>query len=439
MLVAPVTATSWRVSKESFFPQIRAISELKLRASAGANGNQEFYTYQRFPLYAVGFSYPGSGTTVLPGIAPSSIGNADVKWETTYQYNAGIDLGMFDGRLTLTLDAYRKHTKDLLLLVDIPLSTGAENLKILQNVGSIQNQGIELGLNTTNVQSATTGGFGWTTNLNLTMNRNKVLDLGKSVDEKGNVIDRRPLSDNGFVLVGQPLGVFYAYQVDGIFQNQDDIDKLNTRAQQLSGSSSAKYQANAAPGDIRFKDNNGDGVVDEKDRAVIGNPSPKAIAGVTNNFTYKGLELSVFFQGSFGNDIYNQNRETLEYLGEARNQSTRVLNHWTPGNPNTDVPRAVVGDPNQNARYSDRFLEDGSYVRLKNLTLAYNLPTDLIKHAALSSLRLYVTSQNLITWTHYSGYDPEVSSDPFSTTGLGRDFGVYPQSRTYTVGLNASF
>ncbi len=422
----PAVSAGWRVSKESFFPQTRAISELKLRASAGANGNQEFYTYQRFPLYAVGFSYPGAGSTVLPGIAPSSIGNADVKWETTYQYNAGVDLGMFDGRLTLTLDAYRKHTKDLLTLVSIPLSTGAQSLEILQNVGSVQNQGLELGLTTVNLKAATSGAFEWSTNLNVSVNRNKVLDLGTVVDETGATVDRRLSSGNGFTLVGQPLGVFYAYQVQGIFQSKDEITK-------------AAKQDNAAPGDIRFKDLNGDGVINDKDRAVIGNPNPKAIAGVTNTFGYKGLELSVFFQGSFGNDIYNQNRETIEGMSAPLNQTTAVLNRWTPTNTNTNIPRAVRNDPNGNARYSDRFLEDGSYVRLKNLTLAYTVPGTLSKRAAISSLRVYVTGQNLITWTKYSGYDPEVSSDPFSTTGLGRDFGVYPQSRTYTVGLNASF
>ena len=422
----PAVSAGWRVSKESFFPQTKAISELKLRVSAGANGNQEFYTYQRFPLYAVGFSYPGSGSTVLPGIAPSSIGNADVKWETTYQYNAGIDLGLFGDRLTLTLDAYRKHTKDLLTLVSIPLSTGSQSLEILQNVGSVQNQGLELGLNTVNLKAATAGAFEWSTNLNVSMNRNKVLDLGTTVDEKGATIDRRLPSGNGFTLVGQPLGVFYAYQVQGIFQSRDEITK-------------AAKQDNAAPGDIRFRDLNNDGVINDKDRTVIGNPNPKAIAGVTNTFGFKGLELSVFFQGSFGNDIYNQNRETIEGMRDPLNQSTAVLNRWTPTNTGGSIPRAVRNDPNGNARYSDRFLEDGSYVRLKNLTLGYNVPATLSKRAAVSSLRVYVTGQNLITWTKYSGYDPEVSSDPFSTTGLGRDFGVYPQARTYTVGLNASF
>jgi TonB-linked SusC/RagA family outer membrane protein len=421
----PAASAGWRVSRESFFPQNKVVSDLKLRGSFGANGNQEFYTYERFSRYGVGYTYPGT-SVVAAGTTQSDIGNNDLKWETTYQYNAGLDLGLLDNRLTFTADVYRKHTKDLLLRVQIPLSTGAENRQILQNVGSIQNQGLELGLTTANVQPI--NGFGWTTNFNFTMNRNKVLDLGQSVDDKGKVVDRRIESGNGFVLKGQPLGVFYGYQVQGLFQSQAEVDAA---AKQSPG--------NTAPGDIRFRDLNGDGIINPDDRTIIGNPNPKSIAGVTNTFTFKGLELSVFFQGSFGNDIYNQNRETLESMSSPLNQTTRVLSRWTPTNRNTDVPRAIAGDPNGNARYSDRFIEDGSYVRLKNLTLAYNLPTDLIRHAALSNLRLYVTGQNLVTWTHYSGYDPEVSSDPFSTTGQGRDFGVYPQSRTYTVGLNASF
>ena len=160
---------------------------------------------------------------------------------------------------------------------------------------------------------------------------------------------------------------------------------------------------------------------------------------MTNNFSYKGLELSVFFQGQFGNEIYNQTRQILESQSDPNNQTTRVLNHWTPTNTNTDIPRPVRYDPAGNNRFSNRWLEDGSYVRLKNLTVAYNFPTTLTKHAAIQNLRLYVTGQNLITWTHYLGYDPEVSADPFSSTSFGRDYGVYPQSRTYTIGLNANF
>ncbi len=422
----PALGLGWRVSKEAFFPQNTPVSELKLRGSVGVNGNQEVYTYQRFPRYGVGFGYPGVGGTVAPGITQTDIGNDDVKWETTTQYNAGLDLGLLADRLVLTVDVYRKNTRDLLTLVDIPLSTGSGSLQILQNVGRIRNQGLELGLTTTNLRGADKG-LGWTTSLNVAFNRNRVLELGQVLNTQGQFEDRRLNSGNGFTLTGQPLGVFYGFVTDGIFQNQDEVRRGATQS------------AQTAPGDIRFRDLNGDGIINDRDRQVIGDPNPQAVGGVTNTITYRGLELSIFFQGSFGNQVYNQNRETLEAMSAPLNQDARVLNRWTPTNTNTDVPRAIFGDPNGNARYSNRFLEDGSYVRLKNLTLAYNLPADLIRRAALRNLRFYLTGQNLLTWTRYSGYDPEVSSDPFSTTGFGRDFGVYPQARTFTAGVNATF
>jgi TonB-linked SusC/RagA family outer membrane protein len=420
----PAASLAWRISKESFFPQGGPISDLKLRTSFGANGNSEIYAYQRFSRYAVGSNYQGNGTAILGGITQSDIGN-DVRWETTYQYNGGIDLSMFNNRLTFTFDIYNKHTKDLLTTVPIPVSTGAGTLSVIQNLGTVENKGIEIGLVTTNVQSDNNG-FAWTTNFNISGNRNKVLDIGTQINDAGAAVPTTIINNYSITQAGSSLGVFYGYKTAGIFQSAAEI-------------AAAPTQPNAKPGDIRFQDLNGDKVIDTKDRTVIGNPTPKAFAGITNNFSYKGLELSVFFQGSFGNDIYNANRQTIEGMTDPLNQSTRVLNRWTPTNLNTDIPRAVRNDPNQNNRLSDRFIEDGSYVRLKNLTLAYNVPATFSKHAAIQSLRVYVTGQNLITWTHYLGYDPEVSSDPFSTTGFGRDFGVYPQSRTYTVGLNATF
>jgi TonB-linked SusC/RagA family outer membrane protein len=428
----PAVSLGWRVSKEKFFPESRVISELKLRASFGANGNQEFYTYQRYARYGVGYNYQGTGSAIVGGISQSDIGN-EVKWETTYQYNGGIDLSMFNNRLAFTFDIYNKRTKDLLLSVPIAQSSGAQNLSILQNLGGIQNRGIEIGLVTTNVE-AKDGGFGWSTNFNVSGNRNKILDLGTQTNDAGVQTPRVILVDNTIQQSGIPLGVFYGYVADGLIQTQDQLSALN------AASPTKIYQAAlTAPGDIKFKDLNGDGVINASDRTIIGNPNPKAIAGVTNNFSYKGLELSVFFQGSFGNDIYNQTRTVTEGQTDPLNQSTAVLNHWTPTNTNTNIPRPVRTDPNGNNRLSTRFIEDGSYVRLKNLTLAYNIPAALAKHAAMKNLRVYVTGQNLITWTKYSGYDPEVSADPFSSTSLGRDFGVYPQSRTYTVGLNANF
>jgi TonB-linked SusC/RagA family outer membrane protein len=423
----PAVSAAWRISKESFFPQSGAISDLKLRASFGANGNQEIYAYQRFSRYSGGRNYQGGGSTIVGGIALTDIGNNDLRWETTYQYNGGLDLSLLDNRLTFTFDIYDKQTKDLLLAVPIPQSTGVDNLSVTQNIGKIQNRGIEIGLVTTNVQ-AKDNGFGWTTNFNVSGNRNKILDLGQQVNEQGASSSRNIIYSNSISQVGQPLGAFFGYTTQGIVQS-------NAEGQSLPSQNGSKPLA----GDIRFADLNGDGVITDADRSIIGNPNPKLFAGVTNNFSYKGVEVSVFFQGSFGNDIYNQTRQIIESQSDPLNQSTRVLNHWTPTNTNTDIPRPVRNDPNGNNRFSNRWVEDGSYVRLKNLTVAYNFPTTLTKHAAIQNLRLYVTGQNLITWTKYLGYDPEVSADPFSSTSFGRDYGVYPQSRTYTIGLNANF
>jgi TonB-linked SusC/RagA family outer membrane protein len=423
----PAVSAAWRVSKESFFPQSGPVSDLKLRASFGANGNQEIYTYQRFSRFSTGYLYQGTGSTIVGGITQSNIGNNDLRWETTYQYNGGLDLSLLDNRLTFTFDIYNKQTRDLLLDVPIPVSTGVDALNVTQNIGKIQNRGIEIGLVTTNVL-AQDNGFGWTTNFNVSGNRNQILDLGPQTNDAGVVSARNIIAGERISQVGQPLGAFYGHRVQGIVQS--DAEGLNLATQNGN---------RPKAGDIRFVDTNGDGAITDADRVIIGNPNPKAFAGVTNNFSYKGLELSVFFQGQFGNQIYNQTRQIIESQSDPYNQSTRVLNHWTPTNTNTDIPRPVRNDPQGNNRFSDRWLEDGSYVRLKNVTLAYTIPTTLSKRASIQSLRVYVTGQNLITWTKYLGYDPEVSADPFSSTAFGRDYGVYPQARTYTVGINATF
>ena len=423
----PAVSVGWNVAKEAFFPQNTAVSNLKLRASFGANGNQEIYTYQRFSRYSAGSNYQGAGSSILGGITQGTIGNNDLRWETTYQYNGGLDLGLLNNRLTFTFDIYNKQTKDLLLDVPIPVSTGAGSLSVTQNIGRVENKGIELGLVTTNVQPKD-GGFGWTTNFNVSGNRNRIVDLGTQISDAGVTTGRSIINSYSISQPGQALGAFYGYQVQGIFQSD---------AEGRAGATQNGSKGRA--GDIQFRDVNGDGVINDQDRTIIGNPNPKAFAGVTNNFSFKGLELSVFFQGSFGNEIYNQNRQILESQSDPLNQSVSVLNHWSPINTNTDIPRPVRNDPNGNNRFSTRWIEDGSYVRLKNVTLAYTVPVGLSQRAAIKSLRVYATAQNLVTWTRYKGYDPEVSADPFSSTGFGRDYGVYPQSRTYTVGLNANF
>jgi TonB-linked SusC/RagA family outer membrane protein len=423
----PAASLAWRLSKESFFPQSTTVSDVKLRASFGANGNQEIYPYQRFAQYGPGSNYQGTGSAIAGGTTQTVIGNNDLRWETTYQYNAGIDIGLFNNRLTLNVDVYNKQTRDLLLNVPIPVSTGAQSLSVLQNLGSIENKGLEIGLSTTNISSEN-GSFGWTTSLNVSGNRNRIRDLGTRVNDAGVAAPTVIINGAQVSQAGSPLGSFYGYRALGIVQS-------DAEGQNLATQNGVRPKA----GDIRFADLNGDGIINGNDQTIIGNPNPKAFAGVTNNFSYKGLELSVFFQGQFGNEIYNQTRQILESQSDPNNQLVSVLNHWSPTNTNTNIPRPVRYDPAGNNRFSNRWLEDGSYVRLKNVTLAYTIPTSISKRAALSNIRVYVTAQNLVTWTKYTGYDPEVSANPFSTTNPGVDYGVYPQSRTYTVGLNATF
>lgn len=421
----PAVSAAWRISQEPFFQKNGTLDELKLRASFGANGNQNIGVYDRYSTYGTGYNYSnytGDGS-VAGGIAPSVIGNNDLKWETTYQTNIGLDFGLFNDRLTITADAYLKKTDNLLTAVPLSNSSGAQNSTITENIGKVQNKGFELGINSVNVRSAD---FNWTTQFNFSLNRNKVVDLGTQVDQTGKTVDRQIINDFSIVQKGQPLGAFYGYVVQGIFQNAAEI-------------AGAAKQPNAAPGDLRYADLNGDGVIDNNDRKVIGNPNPKFISGITNTFAFKGVDLSFFFQGSFGGQIYNENRTFIENMANPFNQSTAVLNAWTHAGQQTNIPRETYGDPNQNNRFSTQYLETGTYVRLKNLTLGYTLPSPLLHSIGISSARIYLAGQNLLTFTKYKGYDPEVNANPLSSTAFGVDFGVYPTAVTYTLGINVQF
>lgn len=418
----PAISLGWRISEEGFFSSRSFLSDLKLRVSAAANGNQGIGQYARFSTYGTGQNYNGIG-----GVGPNTIGNEDLRWETTYQYNVGVDAGAFSDRLTLSFDAYYKRTKDVLTNVPLPLSAGYAGGEsfIVQNIGAVENKGIELGINSINLDNAE--GLSWNTQFNFALNRNKVLDMGTEVNSAGETVEKVILGDYWISRKGAPIGSFYGYVADGIFQNQAEVE-------------SAPVQNSAAPGDIRFANiDDSDNIITPEDRTIIGNPNPDFVAGLTNTLTFKGIELSIFFQGSFGNDIFNENLVTIEGMANAFNQTRRVLSRWTTEGQQTDVPRAVYADPNGNTRVSTRFIEDGSYVRLKNLTLAYNFPSAMLEKISMSSARIYVTGENLLTFTDYTGYDPEVSADPTATNGFGRDLGVYPQSKIFTVGVNIQF
>ena len=427
----PAASAAWRISDEAFLKDQAAVSELKLRGSFGRTGNNNFSTITNgdFPatgLISAGYNYQGQG-----GLALNQLANPSLQWEHTDNYNIGLDVGFLQNRLYLSADVYKRVTNSLLLPFNLPLDTGFPSYNA--NVGSLENKGLELALTTINLANEG-GGFNWTTNFNISFNRNMVTALS----------DPSPTGVSyGFasrLKVGEPLGAFYGYRVDHIFQTQDEISALNAAAVTATGRAAATYQTSLTrPGDIKFKDLNGDGVITAADQEIIGNAQPKYFGGITNTFRFKGFDLNVFFQYNIGNQIYNSPKSYAQGMSSVYGQDLAVLNRWTPTNTNTDIPRAVYGDPNGNTRTSDRFLESGSYGRFKTVTLGYNLPTELIARAHLRTIRVYVQAQNLVTFTKYSGLDPELSTFAGSNTSLGTDFFTYPQPRTITGGVNLGF
>jgi len=415
--VFPSGSVAWRISKEEFMSSIPTVSDLKLRVSYGQTGNQDISPYSSLDKLS---SYPYNfGNALSAGYAPSSIANRGLSWESTKQTDIGIDLGLFTNRITITADAYKKETAELLYNLPLPGTTGFSTS--LQNVGKIENKGIELGLNTVNFE----GEFKWTTSFNITANRNKIVSLGsiKGDVPSGQASGHLQLSNSGILRVGEQVGTFFGLVTDGIFQNQEEI--------------AASAQKTAKPGDRRYKDLNPDGTINASDRTILGHAQPNYFFGFTNNFSYKGFDLSVFFQGTQGNSIFNINRFEQESMTGVSNQSTAVLDRWTPTNPSNTIPRAnSVGQPYQ---VTTRQIEDGSYIRMKNIQLAYNIPASVLERLKIANARIYVSGQNLVTFTHYSGFDPEVSRFGQDNASFGSDYGSYPTSKMYLVGLNLTF
>lgn len=392
----PAASAAWRIGEESFF-KVKAISELKIRASYGLTGNDDIPQFLFAALYGI-TAYGGQ-----PGVFPNNIPNPDLKWETTAQTNLGLDIGLFDNKITATIDLYDKQTKDLLLSRPLPTSSGFS--VVTQNVGRVQNRGIELSLTTDNLPGRT---LSWNTRLNISANRNKVLELynNQPIDDLGRGSNR--------IEEGQPIGIFYNYEWLGV---------------------------DPSTGDVVYADKNFDGEITTDDRTMVGNPHPDFIGGITNTFEYKGIDLSIFFQGSYGNDMFNGSRLFLESLQGGDNQLEIVNRRWQKPGDITPIPDAT-NDPVRaasNRRSSSRFIEDGSYLRLKNLTLGYSFNKDLLRDKKISGLRLYFSGQNLLTFTNYSGLDPEVNYRGNENAVIGTDFFTYPQARAYTFGLNLTF
>jgi TonB-linked SusC/RagA family outer membrane protein len=405
----PSAAASWNISNEHFFENLnKIVSDFKLRASYGKTGNLEIGEYQSLATLGT-YSYV-LGNSIVTGFAPNRIGNDKLSWETTDQYNAGIDIGFFDNRLLFNLDAYYKKTSNLLLNVQIPWTSGYD--ASLQNFGSVENKGIELAVATRNL----IGVLKWNTQFNISFNRNKVVSIGNGASNY--------ISGNYIIKVGQPLGSFYGSVTDGILQTGEEAAK-------------GKYTGNAVPkaGDRLYKDINGDGTfTTAADKTVIGNAQPDFLFGVTNTLSYKGFDLLVFLQGSYGNQILNTNRQNLELFTGQQNAAASALDRWTPNNPSQTIPRAKL-DPAP--VFSSRFIENGSYLRVKNVSLSYSLPKNWIGKAGLANASIYVSGQNLLTWTKYTGFDPEVTSG--SNVSPGTDSGIYPVARVYNLGVRVGF
>ena len=428
----PSGAVAWNMKNEAFLRDVSFLTQLKWRASYGLTGNQAIEPYQTLARFAPVFTIING--VPVNAVRPTVVANNDLTWETTAQLDLGADLGFFNNRLNLTVDYYRMVTSDLLFSVQLPQYSGYPSQ--LKNIGKVENKGWEVGLATRNL----VGAFGWSMDLNVSANRNKVLKLPGGTEIQyasapGHLVG---VGNSQVLREGYPVGSFFGWTYDGVYQEGDAFTPGGGFEQEAGGE---KYR------DLDgLKDEAGnllgqpDGQLNADDRAIIGNPHPDFIWGWNNEFTWKGFDLNLFLQGSQGNDILSYTLLELERMSGYFNTTTRALDRWTPENPDTDVPKASAGRP---FRVSTRYVYDGSFARLKNVALGYNLPKAVTDKLRLSRLRVYVSAQNVLTLTGYEGYDPEVNYRSTDGTdgnrNLGLDYGSYPNAKSYTVGLNIGF
>jgi TonB-linked SusC/RagA family outer membrane protein len=432
----PSLAVSWKAQEENFIKNLKVISQLKFKAGYGKTGNDRIPGNARFDLFTSTLSsYFLNGSEVLGQRPTSSGANPNIEWETTEQYNAGFDLGLFNDRISFSGEVYEKTTENLLINADTSPSVGIST--VWRNSGNVRNRGLELAFNTVNI---VTKDFKWTTDFNISYNQNKVLSLPEGKPIVGNPNYYWRYASNQYIVEeGKPLGNIFGYISDGVYQPSDFVDYNPEDATHNLAPGQPDYDGGSPirqPGDEKYKDLNGDGQITPDDKTIIGNALPKHFGGFSNSFSYKGFNLNVFFQWSYGNDILNANRliyEEMAYSGQ--NQYATVLNRWTPENQNTNIFR-VGGRGFEDV--SSRVVEDGSYLRLKTVNLSYSFPKEVLKELNLNTLSIYMAAQNLFTWTDYSGFDPDVSVNN-SAIMPGVDYSSYPISRTISFGLNVTF
>lgn len=419
----PSFAGAWTASNEDFMKDISQISFLKLRLGYGKTGNQLISGYIYADKLEVNGQYnfgSSRGFASVPAgiIYPNKLPNPAVKWESAEQYNVGFDVSVLDSRISLTADFYLKNTNDMLTRVPVPQTSGYSLNSgdwPYMNIGQVRNTGVELTLSTVNFD---TKDFRWSSDFNIAFNKNEVIDVG-GIDIYG----------TNAIIEGQPINVFYGYVVDHIYQNVDDVFTGPAMESRAADRASYNPYLNTAPGDIAFKKLTEGDVITEEDRTVIGSPHPKFTAGLNNTLTYKNIDLSFFLQGVYGNKIFNHVRLEHEGMSTTYNQFASTKDRWTGEGTSTTMPRAIYADPNNNIRVSDRFIEDGSFLKIRNVTLGYNLPKQWTN---FMSIKVYANIDNLLTFTKYSGLDPEVGLN-------GYDNFIYPPARTILFGLNVKF
>ncbi|MDR3062109.1 MAG: TonB-dependent receptor [Dysgonamonadaceae bacterium] len=448
----PSTSIAWAFSEESFFEELKkTVSSGKFRFGWGETGNNRIGPYDRYALLDMLRATDGNYTTssgiahgVYPidnnansvGVVPRNLPNKNLKWETTTQTNIGFDLTLLKERINITADWYNKVTSDLLFFTELTLSSGYAGA--MRNIGKVRNRGFEFTINTTNINRKD---FKWSTNFNISFNRNKVLDLAEGVESKTTIatFDQNFNATPSYIAkVGLPIGMMYGYVYEGTYKT-DEFDFIGGNYVLKPGIPHYSSEVNTQPGYPKYRDINNDGVIDSNDRSIIGRGEPKHIGGITNNFEYKGFDLGIFFQWSYGNNILNANRLMFENGFNKKkdlNQFASYADRWTFDNPDSNIPR--VNTSSSNLVFSSRVIEDGSYLRLKTLSFGYTLPSNVLKNMHISKAHVYVAAQNLITFTNYSGYDPEVSIRNSALTP-GLDFSAYPRSASLTFGINLNF
>ncbi len=433
----PSASFSWKLSSEKFARDLTWLSDAKLRTSYGVTGNNRVgdYAYQYTIATPISATYQFNHSPSR-GAIPNFLGNPNLKWETTVQADLGLDASFLNQRIEITTDYYIKDTKNLLLNAALPTSMGFTS--DYKNIGQVQNSGFELSISTINIRE---GSFTWSSSFNISFNQSKVIALTQNQESLLSTVkfDFNYASPLYVAKIAQPISQMIGYKWDGVYQLNDFNQFAGKYVLKDNVPNNGNARNTIQPGDIKYRDINKDGVVNTNDVTVIGNPYPKHLGGLTNTFRYKGFDVNIFFQWSYGNDIVNLNRLIFDgnQLNSTNlNQFASNENRWSITNQNTTVYRTHGGGPI--GTYSSRVIEDGSYLRLKTIQLGYNLPVSSLKKVAIKTLRVYASGQNLVTWTKYSGLDPEVSSYQ-STLTPGADYSAYPRSRTMTIGVNVTF